>query len=710
MLGVGVWPPLPPAAAARRPVARLPFPLAEPGCTLLAKGRHALYAGARALGLSGEVLVPAYCHGSEVEALVRAGLEPRWYAGGPALEPDEDELEGLLGPHTRALHVTHYLGFPQDGGRWRRWCDERGLVLIEDGAQSWLAETPDGPVGSFAHLAIVCLYKSVGVPDGAALLVEAEPEAGAPAGSGAAVAARKAAAWVAGRSALAGTLVSRRDRRPGEDDLSLGEWRSGPSAATRVLLPRLARPEVAPARRAAYEALLEELGERVPRPFDSLPAGASPFAFPLETEEKDALLDRLAARGVNALDLWSQTPPHPGADGFPEVDRRRRTTVCLPSHQELGPEGVEHVLRAVRGPRRARPEPDAREEPFAELEEEWAALALRTGNVFATPDWFDLWWQHFGDGRRLLLRSLRDADGRLRAVLPLYLWRDRPPARIARFVGHDAGDQLGPVAEAADRAAAARALRRVLEAEACDALVGEQTAAWEAWRPRLGAQLLAEEGSPVLRLAGLDWEGYLASRSKNFRDQVRGRERKLARAHELTYRLCDDPARLDDDLTTLFRLHRARWQEPTTFASREAFHRGFAARALERGWLRLWLLELDGEPAAAWYGFRYGAAESYYQAGRRPELERLSLGFVLMTHTIREAIASGADEYRLLRGGEEYKYRFAATDRGLETIGLALTARGAAALGAARAARRGRKALGSLAAQAQERLGGKNTT
>ena len=83
-----------------------------------------------------------------------------------------------------------------------------------------------------------------------------------------------------------------------------------------------------------------------------------------------------------------------------------------------------------------------------------------------------------------------------------------------------------------------------------------------------------------------------------------------------------------------------------------AFHRELAREALARGWLRLWLLELDGRPIAAWHGFRVGPVASYYQAGRDPSYERFSVGFVLLAHSIRSAIAEGATEYRFGRGDE----------------------------------------------------------
>jgi hypothetical protein len=43
---------------------------------------------------------------------------------------------------------------------------------------------------------------------------------------------------------------------------------------------------------------------------------------------------------------------------------------------------------------------------------------------------------------------------------------------------------------------------------------------------------------------------------------------------------------------------------------------------------------------------------------------------VLLAHAIREAAQDSMAEYRLLRGDERYKYRFATADPGLETLGV----------------------------------------
>jgi CelD/BcsL family acetyltransferase involved in cellulose biosynthesis len=270
------------------------------------------------------------------------------------------------------------------------------------------------------------------------------------------------------------------------------------------------------------------------------------------------------------------------------------------------------------------------------------------------------------------VRTARDAGGRAVAVLPLYRAR-RGPLRVVRMIGHGVADQLAPVCAPDDRPAAARALRQVLDdpgdpwhVALLDRLPGEDD-----WPGLLGdASVERRESSPVLDAGGATFDEWLRSQSRNFREQVRRRERRLVKSHDVAFELCDDPDRFDDDYDTLVRLHRARFgdQSRSFDPPRDALHREFGRHALERGWLRLWTLRVDGRAAAAWLGYRMGGCEWYYQAGREPDFERESVGFVLMVHTIREALDAGMREYRLLLGDEPYKARFANADHGLDTV------------------------------------------
>jgi dTDP-4-amino-4,6-dideoxygalactose transaminase len=351
---LGVWPPLPPHVYLRSPAPRLPFPFEEPGCRLFRKARHALHHGVRALGLGDgdEVLMPAWHHGSEVEALLRAGITPRFYEGGPGLEPDADELEGLLGPHVRALYLIHYLGFAQDSPGWLAWCRARGLLLLEDAAQGWLGSIGERPLGSVGDLAVFCPYKTVALPD-IGVLVSSRPPDPRFAGraSGLYKLSRRHAAWLISRSALAAAVGVRLEggRVPPEEEVALGEVDAPPFQVTGVLLPRLLGADPLRRRRANYRVLLSELAERVLEPFARLPEGASPFAFPVEADDKAPLLARLKKHGISPLDFWAFPHPALPAERFPLAARLRTRIVGLPVHQELRPHDLERIVTAVRG-------------------------------------------------------------------------------------------------------------------------------------------------------------------------------------------------------------------------------------------------------------------------------------------------------------------------------------------------------------------------
>jgi dTDP-4-amino-4,6-dideoxygalactose transaminase len=351
---VEVRPPLPLGSYARRAAGPGPFPLAEPGCRLFAMARHGLWHGVRSAGLApgDEVLVPAWHHGSEVEALLRAGLGCRFYECAESLEPDAAQLDALRGPQVRALHLIHYLGFPQDGPRWRSWCDERGLLLLEDAAPSWLSSYDGRPVGSFGDLAIFSLHKMLGVPDGGALVSSSRPPH--PRGSltlEAAELAKRHRASLGQRWGPLARLGSRRRRprrSPPASDFALGDPDRPASAVTRLLAPRLAGPRVVTRRRSNYARLLADLGDLVPAPFDRLPAGACPEVFPVVSDDKPALLDRLARRGVLAENLWWVPHPSLPVERFPRTAARRASILSLPVHQELGSGHLEQIVSAVR--------------------------------------------------------------------------------------------------------------------------------------------------------------------------------------------------------------------------------------------------------------------------------------------------------------------------------------------------------------------------
>jgi dTDP-4-amino-4,6-dideoxygalactose transaminase len=352
---VSVYPSLNPRAALRPRNRALPFPLEEPRCRIYLKARQGLWWGLQGLGIGDgdEVLVPAYHHGSEIETVLRTGARCRFYDSRGSYEPDAAALERLVTPRTRALYVIHALGFAQDEARWRRWCDKRGLLLIEDGAQAWFGSRNGRPLGSDADLALFCLYKAVAVPDGGAVI--GRSIAGPPPhdqGLGIRGAAILIASWLAQRSSLATTLIlSRchgREREERADvDFALTAVDELPTRVTELLLPRVLE-SVRERRSANFARLARELADLRSPAFAELPEGSSPLAFPIEVDDKRRVVARLAEQGVASTRMWMVPHPSMDAKAGPGAAALRARLVGLPVHQELRGADLEHILAATR--------------------------------------------------------------------------------------------------------------------------------------------------------------------------------------------------------------------------------------------------------------------------------------------------------------------------------------------------------------------------
>jgi CelD/BcsL family acetyltransferase involved in cellulose biosynthesis len=346
-------------------------------------------------------------------------------------------------------------------------------------------------------------------------------------------------------------------------------------------------------------------------------------------------------------------------------------------------------------------------EAFGALRPEWDALlsASDAPSVFLTWEWLHTWWRHLAGGRRLHLVLVR-RDGELVALAPLCL-ASSPlfPGRLEMLgtgvVGSDHLDVIvrGGHAEAALEALAAHVGGLGIALDLCQLRDRSRAAELVArldgngWRQ----SLRATDVCPYLRLADHDWNSFLGTLGAEHRANVRRRIRKLKdRGVSLEEAASEESRR--GMLAVLLRLHELRWSTrggSDAFGSPAvaAFHGEATSLALERGWLRLQTLFLQGQPVAALYGLQYAGRFSFYQSGFDPAHASSSVGLVLLALSIEKAIQEGASEFDLLHGDESYKFLWAHGVRELVRIeadppGPVAVAR-RAALAAVRGARAG---------------------
>jgi CelD/BcsL family acetyltransferase involved in cellulose biosynthesis len=311
-------------------------------------------------------------------------------------------------------------------------------------------------------------------------------------------------------------------------------------------------------------------------------------------------------------------------------------------------------------------------ESFQQIEEEWEGLlaACPVNTLYLTPQWQEVWWDTFSNGKEMAGFYLREPEG-VMAIASLAQQGDtfslmgnpetfdyndflvRPgyeatffPKLLKRL------DQKG-----------FRTLQLYSLPESSTTLAHLPPLAQE---KGYSVEIIREDVAPGLELPAT-WEQYLATLSKKDRHELRRKLRRLE-SHEdwRWYCISDEEgvaARLDDFLT-LLRLSDPEKSEYMT-GEREQFFRRITRRTAQLGVIRLFFLELEGSPAAASLCFDYGPSRLLYNSGYNPECSYYSVGLLLNALCLRDAIDQGMGYFDFLRGPEPYKYHLGGQDHTL---------------------------------------------
>ena len=284
------------------------------------------------------------------------------------------------------------------------------------------------------------------------------------------------------------------------------------------------------------------------------------------------------------------------------------------------------------------------------MRDRWSELsALASRRVFSTYEWASAWWAEYGRDRMpQLLPGGRGRRVTRRGPAPV-LCRDQRGVKVARLIGHGAGDARAGVLPRGERRRRRGDARLGADGDAGGRLSGGVDARGRGLGEGPRRTVLRRSANPVTLFPTDDWDGFLATMSRNARSQLRSRERRLFREQGATYRVTSSRDELDADLDTFFALHRLRWGAASSLLRREPFYRSFAATALDLGWLQLSILSAGDTPIASGLDFRYAGIQSQYNSVRDPAWDDHSPGTVLRAITMRDALAVGVREFRSAR-------------------------------------------------------------
>jgi CelD/BcsL family acetyltransferase involved in cellulose biosynthesis len=317
------------------------------------------------------------------------------------------------------------------------------------------------------------------------------------------------------------------------------------------------------------------------------------------------------------------------------------------------------------------------------LAEEWDLLAAKTSPrvPFTSSTWALGWWRSF---RRagLLARdclhayALRDAEGRLVALAPMFLTR-RPGfgpalAHELQFFGADpyVTEWRGLVCTPERADDATKALAAHIE--------NERPADFVQWR---GLPAGSEKQAPISNFRpqqGLgvsvfyldlpeSWDAFRASLPRNVKESLRKCYNSLARdKHEYNLNVVSSEAEAPRALDEFFRLHAMRadandrLRHPDVFGdeSRRAFLRAYCDAMARQNCLRIFQLVIAGQVVATRIGFLLGDEIYMYFSGYDLGWSRYSV----MTTTVAEAIKWAIEQklriFNLSTGNDVSKTRW----------------------------------------------------
>ena len=315
---------------------------------------------------------------------------------------------------------------------------------------------------------------------------------------------------------------------------------------------------------------------------------------------------------------------------------------------------------------------------FGPVRRQWQELLGRAAvnNLYLTPAWQELWWNDFQDGRSLAGFYVADDAGQPAAIASL----SRSGGHYSLLGSSDTFDYNDFIVAAGAEAVFYPALLDELDSNGSHRLelfsIGEDSPTLAILPGLARARGFAvaiepEDVAPRLALAG-SWDDYLAGLSKKDRHELRRKLRRLEAHPNWRWYCISDPdtaaARMDDFIDLMRRSDDAKAEFLTP--PREAFFRKMAAATAGQDILRLFFMELDDRPVAASLCLDYDGVRMLYNSGHDPEYRYYSVGLLLHSLCLRDALERGYRGFDFLRGNEPYKYRLGGSDRQLYRITL----------------------------------------
>lgn len=160
-------------------------------------------------------------------------------------------------------------------------------------------------------------------------------------------------------------------------------------------------------------------------------------------------------------------------------------------------------------------------------------------------------------------------------------------------------------------------------------------------------------GNWYLEVGGRSYEEYFQTLPKGLRKNIPYETRKLEKTGRVRIELVTDAQGLEQALDDYEKVYNTSWRIPEPYPD---FIRGLARTAAANGWLRLGVLYLNDEPAAAQLWIVHAGVASIYKICYQEQFATLSVGKILTTRMMQHALdVDKVSEVDYLSGDDAYK-------------------------------------------------------
>jgi len=303
-----------------------------------------------------------------------------------------------------------------------------------------------------------------------------------------------------------------------------------------------------------------------------------------------------------------------------------------------------------------------RQSSIDELKGDWNNLVLKTQspNFFSSWEWVRAWWQVYGKHKELRTWAFYGED-HLLGIAPLCL-----KGKTVSFLGTGVSDRLDfIIQEGYEEAFIKGFLRTILQDESWDLLDLQEIPSlsptiflWKKFYPDSSYTARVQSKLPYLNLPE-SWDAFLGRYSKKRRDKIKYYPKLLDR--HFLWKIEEVPeSQLKKELNSFFKLHLDRFRSkflptPVLLPNFRSFHKLLAQEENGQKRIKLYILHLNGKPAAALYGFQFAGRFYFYLSGQDERYHKYGLGYVLQIYALKDSLSNGLSCFDFLKGLESYK-------------------------------------------------------